>query len=186
MHRRPLLALLDGYLGRHPDELDEVERVRALVLVATTPRFVRGAGWPNALPAALLRQFSDDLARDRQAVVSRFLVLQAGRDERARRVVSRLRALLAEAGEPDARALSGGLALLRGVDLRARIGDLRCPVLLILGERDTLVPVGVAEDIRRLAEGWRIESVARSGHAPFLSHPRDFVRLLGEFLDDVA
>jgi 8-oxo-dGTP pyrophosphatase MutT (NUDIX family) len=31
MHRRPLLALLDGYLARHPEESGEIGRVRGLI-----------------------------------------------------------------------------------------------------------------------------------------------------------
>ncbi|HZR80160.1 MAG TPA: NUDIX hydrolase [Candidatus Binatia bacterium] len=52
MHRRPLLALLDRYLGLHPDEAEVVDRMRAFVSAhrdcferSCVPGHVTGSAW---------------------------------------------------------------------------------------------------------------------------------------------
>ena len=77
------------------------EIIRGLVLVATSPRFLQGPGWPHALPAEVLAQFAEELATDFRSAVQRFVVLQAGRGERARAVAKRLRHDLFRYGTPD-------------------------------------------------------------------------------------
>lgn len=159
------------------------EMIRALVLVATTPRFVQGPEWPHALPAHVLAQFADDLTTDYRAAVQRFVVLQAGRGEGARAVAKRLRRDLFRYGEPSPEALAGGLRILRDTDLRSLCAVVACPGLAILGARDTLVPSAVGAELQRLCPGWMIHIVPGSGHAPFLSHQAQFLSLLTTFLD---
>jgi pimeloyl-[acyl-carrier protein] methyl ester esterase len=162
------------------------EQVRALVLVASSPRFVKEAAWPHGVDAEVLDQFATQLESDHRATLLRFLVLQAGRQEGARQVIKQLKTLLASQPEPDPAALRGGLHLLRDSDLRSRGEDIRCPTLAILGERDTLVPASLGAQLARLQPAWRIARIPRASHAPFLSHARQFTELLEAFVDDVV
>jgi pimeloyl-[acyl-carrier protein] methyl ester esterase len=158
------------------------ERVRQLVLLASTPSFVRRPGWQSAMLPVLLDTFAADLEADYSGTLNRFLSLQVRGSEDGAAVLRTLRAKLLEHGEPSAQALRAYLGLLRGTDLRHRLGTVRCPVLLLMGERDTLVPVAAGRQAEQLIPGARLQVIAGAGHAPFLVHPRSVATTLQGFL----
>ncbi len=168
-----LLAL--GVASRFP------ARVARLVLVASSPRFVAGPDWPRAMPAATLDGFAADLARDPRATLTRFLSLVA-RGAPDGTVLRRLRATLHAAPPPAAVALSGGLAILRDADLRATLETLAAPALWLGGARDTLVPIAALRSVVARHPALRLQEFAAAGHAPFLSHPAEFVTAVQGFL----
>lgn len=158
------------------------DRVERLVLIGATPRFVQAPDWPAAMPAAVMQQFADELARDYRGTLQRFLSLQMGAEPGARDTLRELRERLFEHGEPDARALSAGLALLRDSDLRQDLGAIMQPALLIHGERDKLASVDAARYLRDHLGRAHLHTIPLAGHAPFLSHPRRVLDLVDGFL----
>jgi len=163
--------------------LDAPERVRALVAVAGTPRFVQDADWPNAMPDAAFRQFAAALATDHAGTLDRFLGLQVRGGAQARETLRGLRAAIRARPAPQLGALRAGLELLLDVDLRADLPALRPPSLWLFGERDTLVPPEVAYGLEALVPSADILIVHGAAHAPFLSNPGLFLELLGHFLE---
>ena len=146
------------------------ERVQALLLTATAPRFVQGEGWPHAMPRGTLSQFAKALGSDYEGTIGRFLALQVRGSERGREVLRSLKQELAARPAADPAALAQGLELLRGVDLRADLTRLQCPHAWCFGERDSLIPIALADDLAVLAPQARIYCIPGAAHAPFLSH----------------
>ena len=165
--------------------LDFPRRIEALVLVASSPRFVCGDDWPEAMQAGILESFATELKTDYARTINRFLAIQALGGEHARDELRLLRERVFRHGEPRPAALAGGLDILMRADLRARLPALRCPVLLVSGERDTLFPLAAARRTRALLHDARLEVIAGAGHAPFLSHPGAFLETLQAFLDNL-
>jgi len=158
------------------------ERIRQLVLLASTPSFVRRPGWQSAMLPVLLDTFAADLEADYSGTLNRFLSLQVRGSEDASAVLRTLRATLQEHGEPSAQALRACLGLLRSADLRDQLSTIRCPVLLLMGESDTLVPAAAGRQAEQLIPGARLEVIAGAGHAPFLVHPRAVATTVQAFL----
>ena len=158
------------------------EQVRALVLVGTTPAFVNRDGWTRGLAPGVLDGFARDLSRDYRATLLRFLALQARGGEAAREVVGRLRSLVFQRGEPHPEVLAAGLELLRSVDLRSRVGQVRCPALVVHGGHDTLCPWQAGRWLAEHLPQARLALHERASHAPFLSHPEWFDTALAGFL----
>lgn len=154
-----------------------------LVLVGASPRFVTAPDWPHAVAPAVLDAFAADLEDAFEATLLRFLALQTRGAEDGRGTLRRLRAVLEAGGRPAPAALHGGLAILREADLRARLGAVAPPTLLVQGERDTLVPPAAAGTTARLLPDARVVAIAGAGHAPFLSHPERFVETVEGFVD---
>jgi pimeloyl-ACP methyl ester carboxylesterase len=77
------------------------------------------------------------------------------------------------------RLLRGRRAVLRTL---ARIS---CPVLLVHGEADRLIPVGAARRLASANPGWRFEVMRGVGHVPMLEAPELTLRLLCEWLQEV-
>ncbi len=151
--------------------MDNPASVRSLLLVAGTPSFRRRADWPHAVEAAVLEAFAQDLVQRYEQTLQRFILLQVRGSEAAREVARSLRNQLHQAPRPAMPVLEAALRILQQTDLRQRLGAIRCPVNVLLGERDTLVPRAVSEHLHTLRPEWRIEIIPGAGHAPFLSHP---------------
>lgn len=169
-----LVAL--GVARRHPGHL------RALVLIATTPKFLAGPGWEHGMRPEVLETFTQGLASDYRATVQNFLALQTRGDERARETLRLLRSKLASHADPDPRALAAGLEILRNVDLRDALPRITVPALVISGEHDRLTPASAGRELAAALPTARFTLVERSGHAPFLSHPGEVLAEVTGFL----
>jgi pimeloyl-[acyl-carrier protein] methyl ester esterase len=157
-------------------------RVRGLILVSASPRFVQATDWTPAVPEVTLAQFHAALGADPAATLNRFLALQVRGSDHAREVLRTLREQLATRPAPDPAALAIGLELLRDCDLRGPLPDCRCPALWLFGGRDTLVPPAVAERVELLMPGASTRVIPGAAHAPFLSHPRETAAAILPFL----
>lgn len=166
--------------------LDFPERVCALVLVSTTPRFVAAKDWPCAMAPDLLEEFSIELAKDYRGTVQRFLALQARGGECARDMLRQLRATLYARGQPDTGGLAAGLEILRNSDLRHEVEQLTVPTLVMAGGHDCLTPPQAGVWLATEIHGARVLCFPEAAHAPFLSHPQEFVGALRDFLDDLS
>jgi pimeloyl-[acyl-carrier protein] methyl ester esterase len=158
-------------------------RVARLVLTATTPRFVQAAGWPQAQTEAAVARFESRRRTDNRGVVRDFLALQVLGDERAQATLHELRRRVLDGGEPSTAALAAGLAVLHATDLRAEAASLAVPLLGISGTMDRLTPAAALEWLCHAVPDGRHLALARSAHAPFLSHPEDFRLAVEGFLD---
>jgi pimeloyl-[acyl-carrier protein] methyl ester esterase len=152
-------------------------RIARLVLVATSPRFVRGSGWDAGMGRGMLEGFSRDLRADPRATLNRFLALQVRGSEQASKAMRLLKERLLHA-LPVPEALAAGLAVLRDDDLRAELAGVRCPALFIMGGRDTLVPVAAGRLAAESMTDARLLVMEGAGHAPFLSHPAEFAAIV--------
>ncbi|HHJ12762.1 MAG TPA: pimeloyl-[acyl-carrier protein] methyl ester esterase [Gammaproteobacteria bacterium] len=144
-------------------------RVHRLVLLASSPRFVQAADWPDAVEPGVFDAFARQLADDAARTQGRFLALQVRGVDRGGDLLRRLRRELAARPQPQLWALAAGLDILRETDLRAVPATSPVPVSAVLGERDTLVPATLA-GLPGLVSAHVIEG---AGHAPFLSHEAD-------------
>ncbi len=151
-----------------------------VTLVASTPRFVAAPDWPHGVPATVLSGFAQDLARDLPGTLARFVALQTRGSAGGTQAARTLSRSLLEGPPARPEGLERGLAWLRDTDLRGELGRLSCPVHVVLGERDTLVPPACLDDVLTLRPDWTGSVVAGAGHAPFLSDPPGFARAIAK------
>lgn len=163
---------------RHPDQ------VSRLVLVSSTPCFVQKTNWLCAMAPDVLAAFAAALEQDYAATQRRFLTLQMRGGERERELLAALRSSLVARGEPDVAALQCGLEMLRDVDLRSYLPAICQQTLLICGDRDTLTPLGASQYMADHIPAAKLAVIRGAAHAPFLSHPDEFVKQLAGFLHE--
>jgi pimeloyl-[acyl-carrier protein] methyl ester esterase len=163
------------------------EKVARLVLVASTPCFAQREDWRCAMAPETLREFAAALESDYEGTLKRFLALQARGEEgekgaqAAKAVLRTLRDGLFTRGRPALGALRGGLEILAETDLR---GQLECPsTLLVHGDRDLLSPLPAAQWLASHLPDARLEVFHGAAHAPFLSHPNQFVETVKNYLN---
>ena len=163
--------------------LDAPTRISRLGLICSSPCFMQRPDWPHAMADVTLYQFAQTLQQDPQQTLNRFLALQVRGDEQARETLRLLRQELAQRPVARSSALKLGLRLLLETDLRPHLHHIACPSLWLLGERDTLVPAAMGEDLEALAiRDASISRLAGCAHAPFLSHPDQSLGILQDFL----
>lgn len=67
-------------------------------------------------------------------------------------------------------------------DFRDRLPQIGCPVLVVWGEKDMVIPVRDADTFLELIPGARKVILEDTGHIPMVERPRTFNDLLAEFL----
>jgi len=161
--------------------LDQPQQVEKLMLVGTSPCFVRRPGWHCGIEPEVLQTFAQDLERDYATTLLRFLSLQARNGENVRTVMKYLRVALFARGVPSAVVLQAGLNMLLDADLRASANGLAMPVTIVHGERDLLAPANAACWLAEQVPGAKLTLIQGCAHAPFLSHPNEFLQTVSDF-----
>ena len=159
------------------------ERVNSLVLLAGNPAFTQTAQWPG-MNVGLLDAFADKLNADCQATLLRFLSLQVNNLPDYKTLLRSLKSAVLECEAPDNETLQGGLDILKHADLRPVLSGATVPVSVILGTRDTLVPVSAGQNMQKLAPEITLNIIDKAGHVPFLSHPQDVLAIISGFMDE--
>ncbi len=158
------------------------ERVSQLILLAGTPCFVGNDLWPG-IQVKILDSFAESLSLDSQATLLRFLSLQIKGESNPKQALQDLKKSIFEYPAPDQRTLQEGLQILKQTDLKQVFGDLKIPVVAVLGELDTLVPVAVGEKVKSLLPHMELVTIPRAGHVPFLSHQGELVEAICGFME---
>lgn len=145
------------------------ERVHGLHILAGNPCFVEKHDWPG-VKAEVLSRFAEQLHQDPQQTLLRFLGLQVkGLPDAKSRLLELKNSVLARPAA-DGESLAQGLEILEHTDLRVVLCDLPCPVSVVLGDKDSLVPSTLATALADLRPDIQIRYLAGAGHVPFLTH----------------
>lgn len=161
---------------RHP------ERVRQLVLVATTPCFVVREDWKEAMAAETLASFADGLSHNREATLASFVRLNALHGAHGREAIRTFTERILERGAPAAEALATTLGWLRDTDLRRETAAMRVPALVVHGTRDALAPIGAGHWLARGIAGAGLVELSDAAHLPFFTHREAFVKAVESFV----
>ena len=68
------------------------------------------------------------------------------------------------------------------IKLTARLKEIKCPILVIVGEQDPGTPVAMAREIRDNAPGSKLVVLPQAAHLANLEQPAGFTRALRDFL----
>ncbi len=69
------------------------------------------------------------------------------------------------------------------INLTSRLGQIRCPSIVIVGKDDAGTPVSMAEDIHRAIPGSKLVVIDSAAHLSNLEQPQAFNQALSDFLD---
>ena len=155
--------------------LDHPEHVSRLVLVNTFAHL--NITSPRLLPYLLIRFI---------------LVHTLGLPTQANAVAKRLfpysdqellrQALIEQVNMADPRAYRAAMRALAWFDVRDRLREIRCPTLVVTGERDTTVPLETQYQLAQGITGARQVVIPAAGHAVTVEKPEAFNQILVEFL----
>ena len=159
-------------------------RVSKLILLSATPCFVKNETWDCAMDATIFKVFADNLNDDQADTLQRFLLLQARGSKHSRDTIKQLNQQLAIDAPPKQVALQAGLDLLINTDLRSPLAILNCPVKMILGDRDTLIPMTMLAEALSVHPTLQTSILVGAGHAPFIAQAEQCQNEIVQFLND--
>lgn len=160
------------------------ERVKALFLVCSTPKFVNSPDWQWGTDIEMFENFVEGLNQDYKRNLRRFLLLQAGDSRLARQLSKPITEIIGESAQPSATTLLNGLDILRHADLRNQLDQIKVPVFLFSGQLDRIC--------HPEASAWLAEKLAgtlheiRCGHCPLLSDATEVAQQLSKLVDEVG
>jgi putative pimeloyl-BioC--CoA transferase BioH len=154
------------------------ERIAALILIASTPKFVAEADWAHGVSPDLLALFGRSLQTDYLGTVKRFFALQFLSTKTDTRLVNALRERIMEQPASLA-ALAEGLTILQTADFSQ--APVTQPTLWMLGKLDKLIPVSLVDALPEM--GYQhIALLDSAAHVPFVTHPALFMEHIEAFL----
>jgi pimeloyl-[acyl-carrier protein] methyl ester esterase len=134
--------------------------ISQLILVASTPNFVKTNDWPYGIDENNFRQFSDALELNLSKGLKRFVSLQTQDKTQLKTLNQSIDKFPAST-----QALNQGLDILLATDLINEFKQLNIPTKVVLGDHDTLVP----RHISNWYDKAKIKTqVLNTGHLPFL------------------
>lgn len=151
-----------------------------LVMVTSTPKFVSDTQWPG-ISEVELKSFGKQLLYNQEKTLMRFLMLQCCNNDYAKKSIKVLKKMLLHQVYNKTTLLKN-LNILSETDLRADFYKIICPVLLVLGELDAVVPAKIENYFQSLENNVKIEIIKHAGHVPFISHEAEFLKIIETFL----
>ncbi|RUR16133.1 alpha/beta fold hydrolase [Legionella septentrionalis] len=152
--------------------VEKPERVTHLLNIASSPRFVKEAGWPG-ITREVFATFYENLLNAPQVVLKQFIRLQLQGQHCPSVQIGKL---------PAAKALRAGLELLIHCDLRAELQQLKMPVGYLFGRLDAITSYKTMDHMQERYPQFSYILFPKAAHAPFLSHPKLFISALEEFI----
>ncbi|GFE59048.1 alpha/beta fold hydrolase [Geobacter sp. AOG1] len=162
------------------------ERLAGLALVGGTPRFTLADDYDFGLPSSEPRGMGLGVRRDFQKTMGGFFrkMFAAGELTREQEnLIAREIVIPGRLPEPDVALAT--LDILSTADLREMLPAVDRPVLLIHGGADTICLPGASRYMAEQIPGAHLVELAGVGHAPFLSRPDEFNRILSGFMEDI-
>jgi pimeloyl-[acyl-carrier protein] methyl ester esterase len=161
--------------------------LKGVVLAGVTPRFTAEPGYDAGLQEIEVRGLLAAMRRDYTKAMTAFFRRMFAPGEVTQELLDGLVAEVLLSGPLPERAIAEkGLAALVAGDSRALLPSVDLPVLLINGDRDTICLPEAAEYMAKAMPKATLTVLPGCGHAPFLSHPEIFARLLTTFVEELA
>lgn len=150
---------------------------KKLVLLSSTARFCATEDYPHGTPERILRRMIMQLKRNPTAVLNEFFK-NVHFPHRESRQAHRMR----HEKVPDVDELTEGLEYLAATDLRAQIGTIQTPVLLMHGTEDRIIPYGASEWLHANLPNSQLIPIESDGHALAAHHFTTIVKHIRTFL----
>ena len=169
------------------------DKIASLSLLASTARFSQADDWPHAMSQAVLNNFAKQLGDDLEGTLKRFIALQfmgvKGAKPAQKALTQKIISHMGKSGKKGGgvlfNTLNSGLRILKDTDFRNALNNelKNIPLHWILAKRDRLIPYEVINDLKLIRPDAQITLLDDAGHAPFMTHPDEFVASLVSFIN---
>lgn len=156
-------------------------RVKALISVSSSPRFLEEPNWPG-MSVEYFETFRRKLKQNVKKNMMEFVMLNTYPNHNKQNILF-LREVLFSVPLPNLKTLEYSLEILKITDLRSIISKIKCPNLYLFGENDCLVNMKNAFQIKKMIPNGKFFIFKGEGHIPFISSEKQFISILCSFLE---
>jgi pimeloyl-[acyl-carrier protein] methyl ester esterase len=150
--------------------LEHPERVSRLINITSSPCFVADATWPG-IQAAHLNAFYKNLEHAPRATCDAFIALQLPQNIPKPHIQNL------------PTGLKAGLDILKHWDFRDKLHHIKPPISYLFGRLDAIVPAKTMAIMQTTYPSFSYHLFRKAAHAPFLSHPDEFLSVLTQDLE---
>ncbi len=156
-----------------------------LVLVGATPCFVTRDDFPWGKSWALVKRMIKDMKLDPVETLKRFAFLNFTVEElKTENAAYFLEKCTSTTRDVNYDGIVSALEAIYDADLRSILKDIETPTFIMHGEADDVTPIGAARYLEASIPGASLSVFPGAGHAPFITNPLAFNRLLIDFIDE--
>lgn len=164
--------------------VENIKKFSGLVLIGTTPCFVKRDDFPWAQPRTIVKKMITDMKKKPHETIKRFYQLNFTDEEletdSAKNLISRYTFPKTNFKFDE---ITTALEALFRADLRDQLRLLDLPVLIIHGKMDNVCPVEAAAYLANKIKGAELIIFEKAGHAPFFTEKDKFNRVIFDFID---
>jgi len=144
------------------------DKIKALVLISTTPKFIRSPDFPHGLPMALLKRLEKKIRAEGTAAFHNLVFKNTPS-------IGLAHLSWEEVGKE--------FTELVRIDLRGSLKKIRIPTLIVHGDRDEICLPSAAEYMRENILNSDLVMLPGVGHAPMIENPELFNSHLSRFIE---
>ncbi len=148
--------------------IEEPQRVIELFNLTSTPKFIQAGDW-KGIDVGVFQQFYQQLIDN--PIQTRIQFIQ---DQLSGQTLSDDLFII----QPSVTGLRAGLDLILTWDLRSLLPQLKIPVYYLFGRLDAIVPRRMMQIMQKTYPQFNYVIFNQSAHAPFLSQPDEFIKIL--------
>ena len=157
---------------------------KGLILIGVSPYFIAKKDFTWGQSAGVAKRMLKDLKKDFTKTMERFYPLNFTEKEFLQPEAKWFTELYKKPRTKPFRASAvTALEALLAIDLRDIVPDTKIPVLIIHGEKDNVCPVDTGKYLARNLPDARLEIFKDAGHAPFLTKPKEFNKIVKGFIE---
>jgi len=147
------------------------DKIKALVLVSTTPKFIKSDDFAFGVPVVLLKRLEKRIAREGTKAFHDMIFKNGDRVGVAHLTIDEV---------------EDELKQLETVDLRSHLSKIKCPTLIIHGDQDEICLPGAAKFMKDNIENSELITFSGVGHIPMIEKPVEFNAQLERFIKQYA
>ena len=152
--------------------LEEPNRIKSLVNITSSPRFIADELWPG-VSIGVFDVFYKKLSQDVTGTLKDFISLQLGKNQ-----------FPLELGHPPSKeGLDFGLEILHQWDLRVKLKDIQVPTCYMFGRLDPITPITTMRVMHQEYPEFNYVLFSKAAHMPFLSHQELFIDEFLRFIE---
>lgn len=153
------------------------QKIRKLVLIASTPQFLSSETWSFGVRPAALKLLQKNIEKNLAAGLESFLQTAAAGPEK--NILYQIQKDLENTPETAAFYLK----FLAGFSNLENLNQIRQPVLILAGLKDGLCPYPAQNQLFERIPNSKLIGITEAGHFPFLTHRELVEKQIGLFLD---
>ncbi len=159
------------------------DKVSQLILVASSPKFVQASNWPYAVEKKVFINFAQQLKQDIKKTIKHFVAIAAMGGKTSKEDIKTILKLIDKRGYAEYEVLNKGLTILLESDQRSTLLSLTTPTMMIVGNRDSLINIKALNYLLEYSNNLSLAVISGAGHAPFISHLEQFIKILKPSLE---